>query len=91
MPLLSFVSWFLGGSELVKKLEAGFAQAYREARKNKESNPLGTKNRSDTVRHIIRKMVVEVRIRGNSGLPPQLANRRVVCATTRWMFPVCLC
>jgi len=88
--LLSFVSWFLGGSELLKKLEAGFAQAYREARNSKESNPLGTKNGSEAVGHIIRKMAVEVRIRGNSGLPPQFANRMVVCATTRWMFPVCL-
>jgi hypothetical protein len=44
-----------------------FAQAYREARENKESNPQGTQEGSESVLHFIQKMVIEVRIGGKSG------------------------
>lgn len=69
--LLSFVSWFLGGSGLRKKLQAGFAQAYQEARKNNLSNNLGTgTGRDDSRGPIIRKMVIEVSVCGSSRFPP---------------------
>lgn len=68
--LLSFVSWFLGGSELLKKLEAGFARAYLEAGKSKPSNILETgTGPGDTRGPIIRKMVIEVRVCGSSRFP----------------------